>query len=130
MKNKVRKVIKVNVTSSVPETVKREVKNAWEKIFSSKKQDKKKINTVFGTKKFQKRREKIFQKDNELIKKVSEQEILIYKDTITQLSNGTACGPDNIPNEMIKHMAKSQKFVTLLTKLINICIEQEDIPKM
>ena len=81
-----------------------------------------KINTVFRTKKFQKRREKIFQKNNKLIKKVSEQEI---KDTITQLNNGTACGPDNISNEMIKHMAKSQKFVILLTKLITFALNKK-----
>ncbi len=87
-------------TSSIPETVQREVKNAWEKIFSTKKAKTKDVNPAFISKKFLKRREKILNKDECLIKKVTENEM---KETITNLSNGTACGPDNIPSICMIH---------------------------
>ena len=118
---------KIKVSSSVPEIVKREVKNAWEKIFTTKKQKNKNTNEAFLTRKFIKRREKILNKDQKLIKEITEEEV---KETINQLSNGTACGPDNIPNEIIKYMSKSNQFLKLITKILNICIKQKKIPEM
>ena len=91
---------KIKVSSSVPETVKREVKNAWERIFTTKKPKNKTTNEAFLTKKFMKRREKILNKDKKLIKEITEEEV---KETINQLSNGTACGPDNIPKIQTTH---------------------------
>ena len=67
---------KIKVTSSVPETVKREVKNAWEKVFTSKKSKNKDVNEAFISKKFIKRRNKILGKDQKLIAQISETETI------------------------------------------------------
>ena len=115
----------VKASSSIPTIVSREVKKAWEKVFSSKKPITTELHDVFNSPKFKERRERIHNQDGGLIQSISIEEVL---STIKKLSNGTACGPDNIPNEIIKHMGASPKFVEVLTHLFRACMAQQKIP--
>ena len=47
---------------------------------------------------------------------------------INNLSNGTAPGLDNIPNEIIKLLFKTEQFSKIIVKIINICMIQRKIP--
>ena len=46
-----------------------------------------------------------------------------------KLSNGTAPGPDNIPNEIIKILFTIKEFEEVLIKIINTCLVQKKIPE-
>ena len=41
------------------------------------------------------------------------------------ISNGTAPGPDNIPNEIIKILFQIKEFEEVLIKIINTCLIQK-----
>ena len=113
------------ILSNSPETVSNEIKKAWEKILTSKTKVNNAIQEAFQTEKFKKIKSKIKKNNNALTNVITEQEII---NTIKKLSNGTAPGPDGIPNEIIKHMAQTPIFIQILKKLLNTCKNQEKIP--
>ena len=117
---------KVKVISSIPETVSNQVKKAWEKIFTSKKSKTTDYYPAFAGEQFKKIKEKIFDKDDALTAKVTQDEL---KKTINRLSSGTASGPDNVPNEILKIMNETEGFQKVFCKLLNACITQQSIPQ-
>ncbi|HYJ01922.1 MAG TPA: reverse transcriptase domain-containing protein, partial [Nitrososphaeraceae archaeon] len=117
---------KTITTTSEPAVVAKKVKTDWEKVMTSKTKQSSYDHKAFETKKFKDIRKKIKGKDNVLTQEVSETEMDII---IRSLSNGTATGPDNIPNEIIKILYKIESFQKILLKIVNICIIKEKIPK-
>jgi hypothetical protein len=117
--------VTITTSSSIPTIVSREVKKAWEKVFSSRKPITTELHTVFNSEKFKERREKIHHKDDVLTQLITKEEVI---STLKKLSNGTACGPDNIPNEILKHMGVSPKFIEVLTHMLNASMVQNKIP--
>ena len=118
--------VKVITTTSVPEIVARKVKEAWETIFTSKRKQNSYEHAVFCTKKFKEIKSKIKNKDQALTQETTKKEL---EQIINNLSNGTAPGPDNIPNEIIKILYKTEHFSNVMTKIINICLMKKQIPE-
>jgi hypothetical protein len=110
--------------SSIPEIVLKKTKETWEKVFTTKVNKTTEYHSIFGNKNFQDRRDKIINKDDCLTQKITIQEI---KTIVKKLSNGTVPSSDNISNDILKIMIKSENFKIVLTKLLNTYLENEEI---
>ena len=117
---------KIITNSSIPEIVAKQVKNAWELVFTSKTKQTSQYHKVFDSKKFKQIAKKITAKDEELIKEITENEIL---EVLNKLRNNTAPGPDNIPNDFLKVMSKAEPFRKVILKQMNACMHQKITPK-
>ena len=106
--------------------VAKQVKIAWETIFTRKKFQSTDDHSVFYTRKFKNIKNKIKNKDKCLTKEATTKETT---EIVEQISNNTSPGPDNIPNEIIKIMHKTEIFAIILNKIINTCIIQQKTPK-
>ena len=114
-----------NIISSTPEVVQKKVKEAWETIFSSKKRQASETHKVFTSNKFREIKSKIKNKDQELINLFTQEELdMVMKN----ISNGTAPGPNRIPNELLKMFYKNDDFKTILLKLLNACLIKKRTP--
>ena len=122
---KITKEKKEIITSSTPQVVQRKVKEVWEKIFNKSKIQTGFNHNVFVTKKFREISKKIKNKDQELVTNFTIEEL---SNVIRILSNGTAPGPDQIPNELIKILFKNEKFQLILLKVLNTCLCQRKMP--
>ena len=83
------------------------------------------MHKAFYNTNFTKKRRRIINKNQILTQEISINE---SNNIIKNLSNGTACGPDNIPNEILKYMNETQEFQQIINKLLNTCLHQQKIP--
>ena len=104
----------------------KKVKESWEKVFIASKRAGSFEHKVFETKKFRDIRKKIKFNDDTLTKLTTKEEL---KEIMKNISNGTAPGPDNIPNEIIKILFQLKEFEEVLIKIINTCLIQKRIPE-
>jgi hypothetical protein len=95
------------------------------KVFTTKLNKTIENHRIFRNKNFQDRREKIINKNDCLTQKITIQEI---EKTVKKLSNGTALGPDNILNNILKIMIKLESFKIVLTKFLKTYLKNQEIP--
>ena len=68
---------------------------------------------------------KIKNKDQELTDLFTQEELDVV---MKNISNGTAPGPDRVPNELLKMFYKNDDFKIIFLKLLNLCLIKKRTP--